>query len=76
MVTLALINGRVWTGNPARPSAEAIAIANDRIAAVGSTAEIQARAGRAETIDLHGSFVVPGFIDSHVHFIEGGFHLL
>ena len=75
MVTLALINGRVWTGNPARPSAEAIAIPNDRIAAVGSTAEIQARAGRAETIDLHGRFVVPGFIDSHVHFIEGGFRL-
>ncbi len=75
MITLALVNGRVWTGNPAQPEAEAVAVADDRIVAVGSTADVRARAGGAEVIDLGGQFLVPGFIDSHVHFIDGGFRL-
>jgi predicted amidohydrolase YtcJ len=75
VITLALVNARVWTGNPAHPEAEAVAIAGDRIAAVGTTAEVRARAGGAETIDLQGAFVVPGFIDSHVHFLDGGARL-
>jgi predicted amidohydrolase YtcJ len=75
VITLALVNGRVWTGNSAQSEAEAIAIAGDRIVAVGTTAEIRERAGAAETIDLGGRFVVPGFIDSHVHFLDGGFRL-
>jgi predicted amidohydrolase YtcJ len=75
VITLALVNGRVWTGNAAQAEAEAVAIAGDRIVAVGTTADIRARAGSAETIDLGGQFVVPGFIDSHVHFLDGGFRL-
>ena len=75
MVTLALVNGRVWTGNPAQPAADAIAIAGERIVAVGTSDEVRARAGGAETIDLGGKFVVPGLIDSHVHFLDGGYRL-
>jgi predicted amidohydrolase YtcJ len=75
VITLALVNGRVWTGDPSRPTAEAIAVAGDRIAAVGTTADIRASAGAAETIDLAGAFVTPGFIDSHIHFLDGGFRL-
>ena len=75
VITLALVNAKVWTGDPSRPEAEAVAIANDRIVAVGSTAEIRRRAGAAEIVDLGGRFVVPGFVDSHVHFIDGGFRL-
>jgi predicted amidohydrolase YtcJ len=75
MITLALVNGRVWTGSASQPEAEAVAIAGDRIAAVGTTAEIRARAGGAEVIDLAGAFLVPGFIDTHVHFVDGGFRL-
>jgi predicted amidohydrolase YtcJ len=75
VITLALVNGRVWTGNAAQREAEAIAVAGDRIVAVGTTADVRARAGSAETIDLAGQFVVPGFIDSHVHFLDGGFRL-
>jgi len=75
VITLALVNGRIWTGDPARKSAEAIAIAGERIAAVGTSAEIRAKAGTAETVDLAGAFVTPGFIDSHVHFLDGGFRL-
>jgi predicted amidohydrolase YtcJ len=75
MTTLALVNGRVWTGNPLQPEAEAVAIAGDRIVGVGTTAEIRQRADTAEVVDLQGRFVVPGFVDTHVHFIDGGFRL-
>jgi predicted amidohydrolase YtcJ len=75
VVTLALVNARVWTGNPSQPEAEAIALAGDRIVAVGSTADVRSRAGSADIVDLGGRFVVPGFIDTHVHFIDGGFRL-
>jgi predicted amidohydrolase YtcJ len=74
-VTLALVNARVWTGNPAQPEAEAVAIAGDRIVAVGSNADVRARAGNVTVTDLGGRFVVPGFIDTHVHFVDGGFRL-
>jgi predicted amidohydrolase YtcJ len=74
-VTLALINARVWTGNPAQPEAEAIAIAGERVVAVGSNADVRARAGTAAVTDLGGAFVVPGFTDTHVHFVDGGFRL-
>ncbi len=73
--TLVLVNGRVWTGDPARPAAEAVAIAGSRIVAVGTNADIRALAGAATVIDAAGGFVVPGFIDSHVHFLDGGFRL-
>ena len=73
--TLRLINARVWTGNPAQPEAQAIAINGDRIVAVGSTADISNVAGTAPPIDLGGRFVVPGFTDAHVHFLDGGFRL-
>jgi predicted amidohydrolase YtcJ len=75
VITLALVNARVWTGDPSRPAAEAIAIAGDRIAAIGTTAEVRAQTGSAETIDLGGAFVAPGFVDSHIHFLDGGFRL-
>jgi len=73
--TLVLVNGRVWTGDSARPSADAIAIAGTRIVAVGSNDEIRDLARGANVIDLGGAFVVPGFIDSHVHLLDGGFRL-
>ena len=70
--SLVLVNGRVWTGDPRRPDAEAVAISGDRISAVGSTAELKAQAANAEVVDLGGAFVAPGFIDSHMHFLTVG----
>ena len=75
VITLALVNGRVWTGNAAQPDADAVAFAGDRIAFVGSTSETRSRAESAEVVDLNGQFVVPGLIDAHVHFVAGGFRL-
>jgi predicted amidohydrolase YtcJ len=75
VTTLALVNGRIWTGNPSQPEAEAVAIADDRITHVGTTAEVRQRADKAEVIDLQGAFVTPGFIDTHVHVVDGGFRL-
>ena len=72
-VTLAVVNARIWTGNPQRPWAEAIAVRGDRIAAVGSSAEIRKLTGAsARVIDAHGQMLVPGFNDSHVHIISAG----
>lgn len=73
---LVLFNAKVWTGNPSQPEAEALACAGSRILAVGSDAEIRRLAGpRTRVVDAHGNRVVPGFNDSHVHFVEGGSNL-
>lgn len=71
--TLAVVNARAWTGDPRRPWADALLVVGDRLAAVGSSAEIKKRVS-AETrvIDARGQMLVPGFIDSHLHFLWGG----
>lgn len=77
-LTLAIVNARVWTANPKQPWASAVAVSGDRILAVGSSAEISKLARgvpSARVIDAAGGLVTPGFIDSHVHFIAGGFRL-
>lgn len=74
--TLAIVNARVWTGDARRPWADAVAVTGDRISAVGSSAEIMKNVSQAtRVVDAKGQMLVPGFIDSHVHFISGGFGL-
>ncbi len=61
------VNGRIWTGDSARPRAEALAVRGTAIMAVGSTAEIRRLAEKAtEVVDLKGRFLGPGFGDAHV----------
>ena len=77
-VTLAIVNAKVWTANPRQPWASGIAVSGDRIALVGSSAEVSKLAAAtpsARVIDAGGALVTPGFIDSHVHFLSGGFNL-
>ena len=70
---LILSDGRIWTGDDARPWAEAVAVRDDRIVAVGDSDEILALQTEATRIvDLHGGFVSPGFIDNHTHFSRAG----
>jgi predicted amidohydrolase YtcJ len=68
---LILVGAKVYTADASRPWAEAVALVGERIAAVGSSAEIRKLAGpKTRVIDLHGQFVSPGFNDAHVH-IDG-----
>jgi predicted amidohydrolase YtcJ len=66
-------NAKIFTGEPLNPYATAVAVHGDRIVAVGNLPEMgKAVPGNAERIDLHGQSLLPGFIDSHSHSIEGG----
>jgi predicted amidohydrolase YtcJ len=74
--TLVLTGGDVWTGLPGHPLARAVAVRDDAIIAVGSEAEILGLAGpTARRIALRGRLLVPGLMDSHTHFLDGGFQL-
>jgi predicted amidohydrolase YtcJ len=73
---LVLLDGVVWTGASTPSRAEAIAVRDRRIQAVGSTADIRRMMGpETEVVELAGRMVTPGFVDSHTHFIPGGFQL-
>ncbi|MQY61190.1 amidohydrolase family protein [bacterium] len=77
MADLVLLNGTVWTVNPDQPWAEAVALKGDKILEVSSSEEIKGMIGdNTQVIDLKGDLVLPGFIDSHTHFLDGGFSLL
>jgi predicted amidohydrolase YtcJ len=61
--------GPIVTVHAAAPTAEAVAIAGDRILAVGREADVMQHKGEAtEVIDLEGKTLVPGFVDGHSHF--------
>lgn len=71
--TLVVTGVRVWTGDSEMPWAEAVASRGEIILAVGSVEEIAAFVGvETEVFSVAGSMLVPGFIDTHVHFITGG----
>jgi len=71
--SLVVTGARVWTGDPERPWAEAVAAAGDEIIAVGTVDEIAPLIkAKTEVIDATGGMLVPGFIDTHVHFLAGG----
>ncbi|VAX26361.1 hypothetical protein MNBD_IGNAVI01-1377 [hydrothermal vent metagenome] len=70
---MVLINGNIATINDVMPHAEAIAIKGDTIQSVGSNSDINILIGKnTRVIDLHGKFVMPGFIESHAHFLGLG----
>jgi len=70
---LVLLNGKVVTVDPEFSVAEAVAVKDRRIVAVGSTAEIEGLVGAGtEVIDLEGRMVLPGLIDSHIHMVSTG----
>lgn len=73
MTDLVILNGKVITFGG--PDAEALAIKDGIITAVGSNAEIRKAAGAARVIDVQGNTVLPGFIDSHVHLFQGAAEL-
>jgi predicted amidohydrolase YtcJ len=72
-----VIHGKIYTVNPQRPLAEALAIRGSKVIAVGSEPEILRMCGpQTRTINAQGHLVLPGFTDSHIHFLDGSLSLL
>jgi predicted amidohydrolase YtcJ len=70
---LVLTGGRIVTVDEDNPSAEALAVRGDILVAVGSKEDINAYIGDGtEIIDLEGRLAIPGFIESHAHFLGIG----
>lgn len=70
---LVLYNGNILTIDPGRPRAQAVAVRDGRIIAVGSDEELTGTLRSAErAVDLQGATLMPGFIDAHTHFVSGG----
>ncbi len=75
--SLILLNGVFFTADSLHPSATAVAVAGDRILAVGSDAEMRLLANeKTEVVDLQGAFAMPGFIEGHGHFEALGTSLI
>src|SRR5688572_10984027 len=67
--TLVLTNGHIVTVDSTRPEVQAVAIAGDRIVAVGTNEEIRRLVTPStQVIDLQGRLAIPGFIEGHGHF--------
>ena len=73
---LVLTNATIWTGNEKSPIAESMAISGDTIISIGNSQEVSEFIGeKTNVVDAKGKFVTPGFIDTHVHLLTGGFNL-
>ncbi|KAL1815657.1 hypothetical protein ACET3Z_018231 [Daucus carota] len=73
---LLVMNGTIYTSDSSLPFADSMAVRNGRILGIGDYSSVQALAGYGtEYINLQGRIVVPGFIDSHVHFLSGGLQM-
>lgn len=73
---LIIRNAKVWTVDKDHPTAQAVALLGDRIVAVGSNEDVEAwRGARTRTVDASSKLLLPGFNDSHVHFVDGGLSL-
>ncbi len=69
--TVFYIHGHIYTNDPAHPWAEAMAINGGKIVCIGNVGYVLLDCGAskegAETVQLQGQFVIPGFNDAHVH---------
>lgn len=73
---IAILKSRIYTGDPAKPWAEAIGVRDGKVAAVGSSAEIKGLCGRSTQIfEMSGRLVTPGIVDAHLHFVSFGLYL-
>ncbi len=69
----AFISTRIFTGDSARPWAQALAMEDGRVTAVGTDGDIRGATDDSwEVLTLPGRLVVPGLVDSHTHFLSLG----
>jgi len=69
-INLTVVNARIWTGDPVTPWPEALAVANGRIVATGTSDAIRLLAPEANIVDARGRLVLPGFIDSYTQVLD------
>ena len=71
-----IARGRIYTGNSEQPWAQAVAIHDGKIIAVGDeSAVFKLRYAGTEVIEAGGHLVLPGFVDCHIHFLDGSLSL-
>ena len=71
-----IARGRVYTGNSEQPWAQAVAIHDGKIIAVGDESTVfKLRSAGTEIIEAGGHLVLPGFVDCHIHFLDGSLSL-
>jgi predicted amidohydrolase YtcJ len=69
---LAIVNARVWTGDPRRPWADAVLVSGDRVVLVGTSAEVKKRAGSALVVDARGRMLIPAATQTDVGVLVAG----
>jgi len=75
-MALALLSAKIFTGDPARPWAEAVGLENGKIVALGSNGDVtSALTGKVDKLSLPGRLVTPGLVDGHCHFLNYGLYL-
>ena len=78
--TVVYLHGRIYTNDPAQPWADAMAVRDGKIRCVGKIDFVLLECGgsepNAETIQLKGKFLMPGFNDAHVHLGAAGAAML
>jgi predicted amidohydrolase YtcJ len=78
--TVNYLHGRIYTNDPQHPRAQAFAVREGKITCIGSISHVvlECAAGepRAQTVELHEKFVLPGFNDAHVHLGYAGAGML
>ncbi len=73
---IAIQSARIFTGDTARPWAEALCTKNGQLTAVGSNEEVGRICGRqTQVLELPGRLVIPGIVDAHLHFVSFGLSL-
>ena len=71
-----IARGKVYTGNSEQPWAQAVAIHAGKIIAVGDESTVfKLRYAGTEVIEAGGRLVLPGFVDCHIHFLDGSLSL-
>ncbi|MCW5962264.1 MAG: amidohydrolase [Pyrinomonadaceae bacterium] len=75
-IDLLLHNGKVFSADENGTMYEAVAVDGEKIVAVGSSKDLQAKYNAKRSIDLKGKLVTPGFNDAHIHFVGVGLALL
>ncbi|MES2882917.1 MAG: amidohydrolase, partial [Bacteroidota bacterium] len=74
-VDLLVYNAKIYTVDSSFSTAEAMAVKDGKIVAVGSTASLNEKYEAKHKTDAHGKFIYPGFIDAHAHFYRYGLGL-